>query len=313
MGLLAFNLPWLVQNSQRHYPISEDASATDSTGSFTVPDQLLLELNLSVPAGLDLEPDRFFIGQLNVFAGGFTLTVSYDDGTSSPPGVATAVVPFSGHTENNSYAMPGVGEFQDLVGRVTVGRLDELQALPAGSYVFGPEAGRIDPDCVRPQLRGVTSIVLVNGNDRSERLYGDIELEAGTNIRLSVSSATGLPTVIRFDAVSGEGLSDDCGCGDTSGPPIRTINDVRPTASGDFTLRGDACVEIDPITNGLQLRDVCSAPCATCKDLEVITQDLANLFAGAANLTNFVNRLEARVTQTDAVVLGSRTGDRPCS
>ena len=52
--------------------------------------------------------------------------------------------------------------------------------------------------------------------------YGYIVLQAGRNIRLTPITAVGQDPVVRIDAISGEGLNEDCVCvGDAStSPPI---------------------------------------------------------------------------------------------
>jgi hypothetical protein len=163
-------------------------------------------------------------------------------------------------------------------------------------------------------IRGISSITLVNGIEESAKLYGDIEFIAGTNIRLTPITSSDADPQIRIDAIAGEGLVEECVCegDDTDDPCIKRINGVPPTTSGDFTLVGDDCLEITPITNGLQLKDLCSDPCCGCEELEAITRDLEQFGNAATTLSNFVNRLESEVNQFSAVVLGSRLNDRGC-
>lgn len=307
-----WNLQFLNHNANRAYPLYEGASRLDTSGSFKIPDSLILALYIPVHAGLDVEPDRFFLRTLTVFAVGLNVTIGYDDGTADPPAVATAVVPFSAHREYQSYALPGAGDFDDTLGKIVVGDTSDLSTLPPGQYQFTPAAGRLDTDCVRPVLRGVSSVVLVNGQERSARLTGDLELTAGTNVRLTLVTVGGRQQ-IRFDAVEGEGLNNPCVCeGDATAPPIRTINGIPPTPAGDFTLLGNECLSVTGIDNGLKLADECSDPCCGCAELEAVTRDMERFGEAAATLTNFVTRLEGQVTTMQTTVLGSRLGDRTC-
>lgn len=308
-----WNLQWLNHNSQRAYPLAEGASRRDESDSFTIPDSLILAMYLPVHAGLDVEPAKFFVRSVAVFATGLNVSVGYDDGTVDPPIVATAVVPFSTHTEYKSYALPGSGDFDDTVGKIVIGPTADLASLPPGQYLFTPAAGRLDTDVVRPIIRGVSAVVLVNGTERSERLYGDLELVAGANMRITPQTV-GDTQQIRFDAIEGEGLNDECVCeGDTDAPCIKTINGIPPTPAGDFTMLGSNCIEIDGITNGLKYVDTCSDPCCGCAELEAVTRDLERFGEAATTLNNFVNRLESQVTAMSMTVLGSRLGDRPCA
>ncbi len=285
---------------------------TDESGSFKVPNSLILSLYLPVHAGLDVQPEKFFLRSLAVFAIGLNVSIGYDDGTVDPPIVATAVIPLSTHTEYKSYAMAGTGDFDDTVGRIVIGDPASLATLPPGQYLFTPAAGRLDTDVVRPVIRGVSSITLVNGSERSGRLYGDLELVAGPNMRITPITVGGRQQ-IRFDAIEGEGLNDECVCeGDTDAPCIKTINGIAPTPAGDFTLLGSNCIEITGITTGLKYTDTCSDPCCGCAELEAVTRDLEKFGEAATTLNNFITRLEGQVTAMSLTVLGSRLNDRGC-
>lgn len=313
MPTSTWNLQWLNHNSQRAYPLAESASRTDQTNSFTIPDSLILAMYLPVHAGLDVQPDKFFVRSIAIFAVGLNISIGYDDGSPDPPIVATAVIPFSGHKEYKSYALPGSGDFDDTVGKIVIGDTTDLSALPPGQYLFTPDAGRLDTDVVRPIIRGVSSVVLVNGGERSERLYGDLELVAGSNMRITPQTVGGKQQ-IRFDAIDGEGLNDECVCeGDVNTPCIKTINGIPPTPAGDFTLLGSNCINIEAITNGLKYVDTCSDPCCGCVELEAVTRDLEKFGEAATTLNNYITRLEGQVTTMSLTVLGSRLNDTGCT
>jgi hypothetical protein len=307
-----WNQEWLNQNSQRAYPLAEDATRRDESGSFTLPDDFLLGLYIPVHAGLDVLPDRFFVRSVSVFATGYNVAVAYDDGTSSPPIVATAVVARSSHREYDSYVLPGSGDFDDIVGKVVVGRTDAIDLQPSGRYFFGFSGGKLDPDCVRPMIRGVSSITVVNGGERSPRLYGDFEFSSGSNMQISVISI-GSVNQIRWDAIEGAGLIENCACEDDIGPPIRTINHVPPKADGDFTLVGNACLELETVGNGLKLNDKCSEPCCGCVELEKLTRELSQFGDQATTLRGFVDRLKREVDTMRDNLMGSRLNSTGCS
>lgn len=307
------NLEFLNHNSQRSYPLADHATKRDRADSFSLPDSFILELYFPVHAGLDVAPERFFLRSVAVFASGYNVTVGYDNGTETPDIVAAVNIAKSAHVEKAAYALPGIGDYADSVGKIVIGRIDELDLAGAGQYVFDYEGGVLDPDAIRPIIRGVSSIVLQNGNDRSDRLYGDIELVAGANIRLTPIVVVGKDPQIRIDAISGEGLTEPCACeGTDTAPPIRTINGIPPTAGGNFTILGDSCLLIEPITNGLQLNDDCSSPCCGCEELEAITRDLERFGVAARTLENLQSRIDTQVEQMSIVVLGSRLGDNSC-
>jgi hypothetical protein len=305
-----WNLEFLDLNGQRAYPLTERASRRDISGSFRIPNSLLLGLYLPVHAGLAIDSTQFFVRTLTVFGNGLSLAIAYNDDEEDPTIVATAVVPFAGHVEYQSYALGGQGDFDDTVGKVVIGRLDELLVLSPGQYHFTYEAGQLEVDAIRPMIRGVSRLVLINNGERSDPLTGDVELVAGANMRLSLVQS-GSQQQIRFDAIDGEGLSNACDCEDDT-PCLKTINGVAPNADGNLTLLGDDCVSFESQDNGLRINDNCSRPCCGCAELERVTTDLQRFSAGAVNLDNFVTRLESTVTQFSAVVLGSRLSDTGC-
>lgn len=304
---------WLNQNSQRSYPLFDEASKTDETGSFTLPDSFIVELYFPVHAAVSVDPAMFFIRQIGVYATGFSVTIAYNDGSADPPLVASTNIVRSTHTENQTYAMPGAGDFADASGRITIGDLSAIDLQPIGVFQFAFDDGRLDSDVIRPMIRGVQSIIVVNGNDRSDPIVGDIELVAGANFRLVPVQQAGQNPQIIMSAIDGEGLTEDCTCEDQAvAEPIRTINGLPPDPSGNFTLLGNTCIDIVPIANGLELTNVCSAPCCGCEELEAVNTQVARFGDGVQTLNTFVARLGREVSAMNLTVLGSRLSDDGC-
>lgn len=312
IGLL--NKEWLNHNSTRRYPFADDADLTDTTGSFRLPDDFLVELDLPVHAGMNTGPVGFFVQSVSVFASGYGIVVAYQAADLTVKRVATALIPKPEFTRNSTFQLGGVGDFADTIGKVVIGRLDSIDAQPPGFWQFTLATGRLDPDCVRPILRGVSSITCVNGDQRSVPLYGDIELVAGNNMQLVPILQTGEDPIIRINAISGEGTVDDCVCeGDEAQTtPITSVNGIDPTVSGNINIVGSDCVQIVAIPNGLRIVDVCAQPCCGCPELETITRDLERLSSQAAAVDLFVDRLQTAVDAMSFTVLGSKIGDRNC-
>lgn len=304
-----WNLEWLNSNSQRSYPLVENASKVDTTGTFTIPDSLILGLYFPIHAGLVAFPERFYIRSLSVFSTGLNIVLGYWDNALGIT-VASATIAFSSHSEYKTYSLIGEGSFLDCAGKIVLGKLDELNSLPAGSYDFNYGSTNVDSDSIRLMLRGVSSISLTNGSTTTKRLQGDIAFIAGSNMLLESSTVNGI-TSITFNAIKGEGLTVNCDCEDDDdiSSCIRTINGTVPTDGGDLSFIGDSCLSITAIANGLQLTDNCSKPCCGCTELEAVTTDLVRFGESATSLTNFLNRLEGSVNRMNLTVLGSRIGD----
>jgi hypothetical protein len=307
------HLEWLNENSQRAYPLTEDATKQDTTEAFELPDDFILGIQFPVHAGLDVESGKFFLRKLSIFGVGFNISIAYDDGSANPPIVASTVISKSTHVEYDYYALPGKNDFSDSVGTIIIGKLSTINSLPPGQYTFDYEDGKLEVDAIIPHVRDVRSITVVNGSERSERLYGDIEINAGSNIQITAVVTANQPSEIHISAIDGAGLDENCVCDDAiDAPPIRTINGVSATTAGDFTLVGDDCIEIQSGSNSLLFADKCSSPCCGCEELEALTAEMEIFGTQAATVTGFINRLQSEVTQFHQTVLGSLLADDGC-
>lgn len=307
-----WNLQWLNHNSQRSYPLTESATKTDTTGTIRLPDSFIVGLYLPIHSGLAFTPNNFFISSVLLSPAGFNITVSYQADDQAVE-VATANVSRNSYAQNQSYALGGIGVFDDIVGRIVLGDVAEVDTLPPGQYTFDMAGGNLESDAIRPMIRAVSRLVVVNNNEVSAPIYGDVILVSGTNMRINVATLPTGETEITLDAISGLGLNQDCACNipDTA-ECIRCINGVC-SPDGNFTFAQDECVEIAPIPGGLSFADTCAAPCCGCTELDAITQQINGFGTGVATLQNFVTRLGSEVTQMNLVVLGSQLGDSGCA
>ena len=298
------NISWLNQNEERSYPIVLPASKKDVTGAFRLPDDFILEINLPVHAGLDVVPTQFFIYQVTVYGSvGVGIVIAYDNGSSTPTIVATVSLAASAHKEFNTYAVAGVNDFDDIVGTIVIGK---LTSLVPGAYTFDLSGTQLETDAIRPMIRGISSMSILNGTEQSPRFYGDIVLVAGTNVRLTTIITEGSDPTIRIDAIQGEGLNAVCVCSDSAGTPITQINGIPPTAMGDFTFLGSDCIQINPITNGIQLIDSCSKPCCDCPELSALNQTMQQIANGFVTVQGFAARMDQQVQLMSTTVLSAQ-------
>lgn len=312
MSVELYNLGWLAVNAQRAYPLSETASRLDSSGTFRLPDSFAVALYLTLDVRSDPDPLAFFVSRVINTPGAVVVTVSHWDGAAATE-FGTAVVTSSTHTEFAAYEFSVASGFGTSAGRLVVGSLAEMRTAPAGAFTFDQDAGRIDPDCVRPYLRGLTELVVSNGGDLSDPITGRVVLLAGTNMRLGVAVGP-TETVVRFDAVSGEGLSVDCGCEDADAlsPCVRTLSGVYPDSAGNIDVVGGDCIDVTTGEAVVRLSDTCAKPCCGSTELDRIMDDLERLATQQTSLTNFINRLETMITGFEMVILGSRLNDQGC-
>lgn len=313
MPLSQWNLEFLNHNAQRSYPLTDESTKTDQTGSFTIPDDFIVAFGLPVSTAMDMQSGRFFIRQLGAFASGYQLTIAYDTG-SEINDVAVALIPANGVSRNTVFAVGGIEPFDDIVGKIVIGRLDTIADQPTGLFSFDLEDTRLEPSVIHPMIRSLTGLRVSNASGTvSEVYYGDIEIVAGRNMQISAASIAG-ETVITLSALSGEGTIEECVCeGEASVTPcIKTINGIAPATDGNFNFIGDDCLTFNEVENGLKVTDSCCAPCCGCEELETITNELELFNAQRGTLELFVNTLAAEATAFGATVLGSRLGDRKC-
>ena len=314
MASKVWNPEWYARNSVRSYPLVDDVSGKDTTGSFTIPDNFIVAASISVHVANNVDPASLLIGELSAYGQGFIIKIGYWNGVSVVD-VAVAAVSRQTHVRYNSYPIRGLGDFADTTGTITIGSLDSIDLQPQGVWGFDLDGARLEPDAVRPQIRGVTGLRVQNGSTVSDPVVGDVVLRAGQNARFTLVEEAGEDPVIVWDAIEGEGLNEECVCTTdlAASPAIRTINQIPGDATGDFRLSVDDCFDLQEIESGLRLVNTCSAPCCGCNELEVITQTLEDLKASQATAEGIINRLQASVDQTDQAILGSKLGDRGCN
>lgn len=309
MPTATWNLQFLNHNAQRAYPLAADGTGEDVTGAFRIPNDFLVGLYLPVHAGMDVLPGRFFLRKLNAYAQGYGLTIGYQSDDSTVVDVASALIP-STTARNQIHVLGGLNEFRDTRGWLIVGSQSSIAKQPAGLFRFDLTGTRLEADCVRPIIRGISSVRVRNGTSTSPRVYGHVTLVAGNNTRLTYTAPSGdTPAQIRIDAIAGEGLNELCACNDTNtGTPIKTINGIGPNSSGNFNLQGTDCLEFEGATNGLVVRNSCSKPCCGCKELEEVTTALQTLGSQAVTTQQLVSNLDSRITQMLDVIMASKFG-----
>jgi hypothetical protein len=313
MPLGVWNVEWLNQNSQRAFPLTLDATRLDLSSTFEIPNSFILDLYFPVSLSLAIEPAKFFLRRVSSFSSGYSLVLGYAADSGSLD-VASVLIPRISHTAYQIYALAGIGDFADSVGQIVIGGLDEIDQQPAGDYEFDLAGGRLELDPIRPQLRGISSLTVVNGDVRSDPIYDAAEFVAGNNSRLAVILETGQAPAIQFSFIDGEGSLESCLCDDVAlGPAIRRINLIPANAAGDFFLQVGECMTLTGITNGLKLIDTCSKPCCTDVELQRIVDDMKTLGDRIRTGESIGTRLEAVMDQTLQTFLGSRLADGGCS
>lgn len=294
-----WNVQWLNENLNRSYPFREDASLADTTGGFTIPNWLLVDALFVIPFGSVVEAYAY-LSRMTV--AGRYLTLYFDiwfasqiEGSESKS-VGYVIIDTESAQKYGVYTLGQPDDYyEESVCRITVGDLSEISTYVSdGDYVFLPANSQMEQRIFRPELRGVRALRIVSGSDVSQSMRGNINLVAGTNVRLDADVAT---NTITFNAISGAGMQAECDC-DSSfpvKPPIRSINGVGPDANGNLVLQAGECMEVVPQDNTILVRDTCSAPCCGCSELDLIVSNLSLVESGQQRLSSNVDRLSARM------------------
>lgn len=304
MPLEIWNVEWPNVNSQRAFPLMEGQSLQD--GEFTLPNDLLVDLTLSVNISQTpvIDLSKFHLAQVGIFSSGVVLSFAYDGSV-----FATVNIPIISFAEYSSYVIQGIAPFFDSYGWVTIGKIATALKTP-GAWNFTADTARLAPTTLRPSLRAFSSINVVNNTDRSPPLQGDVLFEAGRNFRFRVNPAT---NTVYFDAIDGSEFNEECDCNnlDLAAPPIRTVNGVAPNDAGELSLRGTSCVSIVPSVNALVIEDLCSEPCCDCRELEVVMTTLDSMLGQLQTLEMVAERLDNVIQNVQGTILASKTTGIP--
>lgn len=293
-----WNVNWLNQNSQRAYPLNDLGSKTALySPEVRLPDDFLLGLRISVHTGHNVRLENFFVKSLAVSGAGCTVTLGYNDGSTPEDCPDVAVCYAKASQDITNCRLSGIGAFADTVGYAAFNGQSSLFTNLLGYYVFAPEETGIEPDCIVPMLRSVTSLCVDDGSETSKKYYGDIRLVAGANMSISTKTV-GTTTIFTFNALATTGFEDDCPCDVHDAVPcIKMINGVTPDSTGNIQIKGVDCVSVKGSGNTITLTDVCASPDCGCVELENLAASVREMEDGKTTLKMFLEDLYQKVTQ----------------
>lgn len=273
---------------------------------FTIPNDLLVGIYLTVPIDLQINPMSCFISKIVYTPTILTLTISGTVAGGVAELMRADISLVSAQQQINAHEAAvaffvGVGLYTDLRGRVLLNRLDNLKLQPVGSYSFDTAGAGIEVDCVRPQIRHVSAVEVETNPGQFTRLTGPIRLRSGQNARFRVESENNVP-VIYLDAVNAADLNDQLQCEEGTSPPIRRINGIGGNSQREVLIDGSRCFEITALENALQMKNPCSEPCAGCAETEALEQIVTPVVTQLPALTAFIARLQASVDQQSQAI-----------
>ncbi|MFC1453601.1 hypothetical protein ACFLQL_00285 [Verrucomicrobiota bacterium] len=284
------NQEWLNENSNRNYPFREDVSLlANDVSEVRLPNFLIVDFIITV-AGTPLD---VYLDTV-LYAGTFINLVFKD---SADIVVTNITINTATHVAYTAYDIVGVGDnYDDARGKIVVGELSQIASyLPQGAYTFSLENAKLESCTIRPDIRGIRSLVVQSGGIDSEIITGKVKLIAGTNCSIVYDAAD---NSIRIDAVNipGSGFNQPCECEDNLVPEcIRKINGVNIE---DLQIIGDGkCVDVSTNGNVITISDKCSAPCCGCVELEFLTNSLGMLENNLGRLEGYSDLLNSKLDE----------------
>lgn len=303
MSLGLWNLQWLNHNAQRSYPICDWASKKCKiSDEIRLPDDFLLAINFAISTALTVNIDQFYISSVSISTQGVTVNIGYKDVSDI---VAVSHLPLL-DDEVVTGALTGINEFDDTVGYIAINPKSSIFKLTPGYYTFDYEATAIEPDCIRPMLRAVTSVRIQNSGSYSEKLYGDIVLVAGNNISLDIVSHDATRSVIRISAISSEEDMYTQKCGDIDNKKmqcITSINGVTGDNGGNISINGLGCMAVGSGGNTIILTDTCAEPCCGCAETNALEAQIDRVISGENTLNDFIDKLINGVEKIEGQLL----------
>jgi hypothetical protein len=314
-------LGWLNTNATRNYPISQEANMTPlGSAGFELPDDVIVDMRLSVPYAPKVKPFYFYLKSVSAYAHGLIVEIGYYNSVASSEKATVAIseaVVAANHTNPTTYTLTGVNtntdyDFSNAVGVITIGNLDELLANPPGRVDF-PTDSYLESTVISMNTAGVSSLrVGANVQSADPALTGHIVLRPRTNFAIRTSV---LENSLGFSALKGTGLVADCTCeGEIElGPCIRKINGLPPDGTGNIGLAAGTCISVDNGENTILLSDTCSSPCCGCDQLDILVADLRDLQNGFDRLDSYITALAGAVESIRSSAFGSVVASNSCS
>ena len=313
-------LGWLNTNATRNYPLSQEAVYASDVG-FALPDDLILDMRLSVPYSPTIKPFYFYLKAISAFAHGLIVEIGYHNPKSSAEEATVAVseaIAVDTHTSPSSYILTGVAtnddyDFSNVVGTISIGNLAQVAENAPGRVEFGTEA-YIESTVISLNTVGVSSLRVGDSLQGSgTALTGHVVMRPRTNFGIQVST---LENSLAFSALDGLGLESDCTCeGEINlGPCIRTVNSLPPDNQGNIDLAAGTCISIATAgTNTILISETCSEPCCGCEQLDIFVADLRDLESGFERLDSYITALAGAVESIRSSAFGSVIAASGCS
>jgi hypothetical protein len=317
---------WLNANSLRNYPLSQMATGVATDSSFSIPDNLLLDMKLAIPFIANsaesisaINPSKFYISSIKVYPQGFIFFVGCD---LNPQIAVSEPVSFSNAQEYDTVAVRGIFkpisasgqyfDFSQVYGFAVIGDVSSLKTV-TGDIPFDINGARLESSVISYGPRRISGIKVFSDSSTSSLLTGQVILASSTNHRMTLTSTADAHT-ITMSAINDDDMQEDCGCNDIQlGDCIRTINGVAPDSSGNIDILGGDCIEITPGGSSLTIKDTCAQPCCGCEELNALVTDVTGLTSQLTLLQSKIELLNGAISTLQDTCLASRVDAASCT
>jgi hypothetical protein len=281
------------------------ALGKDTSGDFSIPQTLMVDMILAVPPGSDTT--KFYIKSIIARRLWIDIEIGYDNGSALTVGWVRNIPQDS--PRNATYYVDSVTqsaspEFEVLTGAIVIGSAEAVSARP-GAYTFSPANTYIHPSRVMEGLACVQSIQV-----GSSVLTGNIILQEGDNVILDVDPVTNTITVnaVVSDDDTGIVIGNDADIINYIinyyGQPIVSINGQTPDGSGGFNITGADCTTVQSVNGGLSIGNPCAEPCCDKSTLIDVYGVLSQLNLRYAVLESYYQSIGVGLNQLQARLVG---------
>lgn len=308
---------WLNSNSLRNYPLSQLATQKANNSSFELPNEVFVDMKLAVPYMPGLKPAGFYISSITIYPQGFVFELGYSGDFQAPSVAVSSPIAFTGFSQYSSVSIKGVTsssvyDFSQISGVAVLGDISGLEGA-VGTLTFDLVATRLESTVISLGLKRISGVRVVNSGFTTPVLSGQISLTSGANHSISVTPS---PTysVLRFNAIDGDGLAEICDCNDIElSPCVRTINNLHGDAQGNITIVGGDCVTVSTTADGISISESCAKPCCGCNELNAIVGDVNNLNGTVTGLGNEIGVLSGSIVQLQNACLAAQLDPTSCA
>jgi len=274
---------WLNANASRNYPIVENLSRIDKIGTFTIPNELIVAMQINLSR--DYVDGLFYIKNIFSSEKSCAITIGYSPNTTNeeidiPIVVAQVNVSYEDYSPYKYYSFIGQNGHTSIVGSICIGGIDEIQKEGFGRFEFDVDSTSIEPNCIFVSIPALKAVEIYSQSSLIHTATDVLRIRAGENIKLTYDTDSTSQERITVSALVGANVQKEEECKDISGPatpmPIKTINGIAPDEFCNFNIFGSECIRIDnkASENAIQIIDLCSQTCCGCEELNQLVNGI---------------------------------------